>query len=393
MTTQEAEIASTSSTSKLSVPALTAMVVGSMVGAGVFTLPQRFAAHTGVLGAIIAWVIAGAGMLMLAFVFQSLAVRKPKLDNGVYVYARGGLRQVSRLPVRHRFLGERVRRQHVLLDPDHLDPETTDPGLRRRRHDLGDPRLLGVRLGLLFPDHAGCQGGRRDQRDRHRGEDHPAPPLRGRRDLRVQAGCVRRQLHRRLQRRWSQPVRAGAGDDAGHGLRVPRDRGGERVLAVRQEARGCRPRHRSRIPLRARPLRDGVDHLVRDPPAVRARPPPPALRRQRAGGRRRPLGRLVHQRRTDHLRARRLPRVEPDGSRGPLRCRQGQGPPRLPGKPDQEGGARKRTHPHHPLHPAPAGHRLLLRGRPRLHARPHGRAVADAVRPRRRVRVEDHHHP
>ena len=90
MTTQEADIASTSSTSKLSVPALTAMVVGSMVGAGVFTLPQRFAAHTGVLGAIIAWVIAGAGMLMLAFVFQSLAVRKPKLDNGVYVYARAG---------------------------------------------------------------------------------------------------------------------------------------------------------------------------------------------------------------------------------------------------------------------------------------------------------------
>ena len=78
------------STNKLSVPALTAMVVGSMVGAGVFTLPQRFAAQTGVLGAIIAWAIAGAGMLMLALVFQSLAVRKPQLDNGVYVYARAG---------------------------------------------------------------------------------------------------------------------------------------------------------------------------------------------------------------------------------------------------------------------------------------------------------------
>lgn len=75
---------------KLSVPALTAMVVGSMVGAGVFTLPQRFASQTGVYGAVIAWAIAGAGMLMLAFVFQSLAVRKPNLDNGVYVYARTG---------------------------------------------------------------------------------------------------------------------------------------------------------------------------------------------------------------------------------------------------------------------------------------------------------------
>ncbi|MEV0891666.1 basic amino acid/polyamine antiporter [Promicromonospora sp. NPDC050262] len=77
-------------TAKLSLPALTAMVVGSMVGAGVFQLPARFASETGVYGALIAWAIAGLGMLMLAFVFQSLAVRKPTLDNGVYVYAREG---------------------------------------------------------------------------------------------------------------------------------------------------------------------------------------------------------------------------------------------------------------------------------------------------------------
>jgi len=77
-------------TSKLSLPALTAMVVGSMVGAGVFQLPARFASQTGVSGALIAWAIAGLGMLTLALVFQTLAVRKPKLDNGVYVYAREG---------------------------------------------------------------------------------------------------------------------------------------------------------------------------------------------------------------------------------------------------------------------------------------------------------------
>ena len=76
--------------SKLSLPALTAMVVGSMVGAGVFQLPARFAGETGVYGALIAWTVAGLGMLMLAFVFQTLAVRKPDLDNGVYVYARAG---------------------------------------------------------------------------------------------------------------------------------------------------------------------------------------------------------------------------------------------------------------------------------------------------------------
>ena len=75
---------------KLSLLALTAMVVGSMVGAGVFQLPARFATQTGVYGALIAWTIAGVGMLTLAFVFQALAVRKPQLDNGVYVYARAG---------------------------------------------------------------------------------------------------------------------------------------------------------------------------------------------------------------------------------------------------------------------------------------------------------------
>ncbi|MEU4744929.1 basic amino acid/polyamine antiporter [Actinosynnema sp. NPDC023658] len=69
---------------------LTAMVVGSMVGAGVFSLPRNFAQATGVLGAAIAWAVAGVGMLMLAFVFQTLAVRKPELDAGVYAYAKAG---------------------------------------------------------------------------------------------------------------------------------------------------------------------------------------------------------------------------------------------------------------------------------------------------------------
>ncbi|MRG61245.1 amino acid permease [Agromyces sp. CFH 90414] len=77
-------------TVRLGVPTLTAMVVGSMVGAGVFSLPATFAAETGVLGAIIAWAIAGVGMLMLALAFQTLAVRRPQLDAGVYAYAKAG---------------------------------------------------------------------------------------------------------------------------------------------------------------------------------------------------------------------------------------------------------------------------------------------------------------
>ncbi|WP_406425216.1 basic amino acid/polyamine antiporter [Streptomyces sp. NBC_01589] len=75
---------------KLTLFTLTTMVVGSMVGAGVFSLPRRFAEETGVAGALISWVIAGIGMLMLAFVFQALAVRRPDLDAGVYAYAKAG---------------------------------------------------------------------------------------------------------------------------------------------------------------------------------------------------------------------------------------------------------------------------------------------------------------
>lgn len=75
---------------KVSLPTLTAMVVGSMIGSGVFLLPRRFGTETGVAGALIAWTVAGAGMLMLAFVFQRLATRKPELDAGIFTYAKAG---------------------------------------------------------------------------------------------------------------------------------------------------------------------------------------------------------------------------------------------------------------------------------------------------------------
>ncbi|TPM93805.1 MULTISPECIES: basic amino acid/polyamine antiporter [unclassified Mesorhizobium] len=75
---------------KFSIWTLTAMVVGSMVGAGIFSLPQAFGRETGPFGAMIAWAIAGVGMLMLAFVFQTLSLRKPDLDAGVYAYAKAG---------------------------------------------------------------------------------------------------------------------------------------------------------------------------------------------------------------------------------------------------------------------------------------------------------------
>ncbi|MCP3717860.1 basic amino acid/polyamine antiporter [Paraburkholderia sp. CNPSo 3281] len=75
---------------KMSRVQLTAMVVGGMVGAGIFSLPRTFANATGPVGAAIAWLVAGVGMYTLARVFQALAERKPNLDAGVFVYAKEG---------------------------------------------------------------------------------------------------------------------------------------------------------------------------------------------------------------------------------------------------------------------------------------------------------------
>jgi arginine:ornithine antiporter / lysine permease len=88
--TAAGSIASAGTAQKFSLFALTGMVVGSMVGAGIFSLPRTFGTATGPFGAIVAWCIAGGGMYLLARVFQTLAERKPDLDAGVYAYAKAG---------------------------------------------------------------------------------------------------------------------------------------------------------------------------------------------------------------------------------------------------------------------------------------------------------------
>jgi arginine:ornithine antiporter/lysine permease len=72
-------------------PTLVSLIVGSCVGAGIFALPQNISAVASPGAAVIGWVVTGIGMLCVAFVFQALAHRKPKLDSGVYSYVRGGL--------------------------------------------------------------------------------------------------------------------------------------------------------------------------------------------------------------------------------------------------------------------------------------------------------------
>ncbi len=81
---------STPATTTVSTLTLSTLVVGSMVGAGVFSLPGTFSAQTGVAGSLVAWAVAGTGMFLLTLVFQRLAARRPHLDAGVYSYARAG---------------------------------------------------------------------------------------------------------------------------------------------------------------------------------------------------------------------------------------------------------------------------------------------------------------
>ena len=62
------------------------MVIGSMIGAGIFSFLRTFGAATGPFRAI----IAGGGMDVLARLSQSLAERKPDLDPDACAYARAG---------------------------------------------------------------------------------------------------------------------------------------------------------------------------------------------------------------------------------------------------------------------------------------------------------------
>jgi amino acid permease-like protein len=75
---------------KLTLLPLTALVVGSMIGGGVFNLPSDMSRGASPGAIVIGWVITGIGMLMLAFVYQTLAVRKPNLNAGPYAYAKAG---------------------------------------------------------------------------------------------------------------------------------------------------------------------------------------------------------------------------------------------------------------------------------------------------------------
>ena len=78
------------STAKIGLLSLTALVFSSMVGSGVFSLPQNMAAVANGQALLMAWLITGVGILFLAFALLFLTRQRPDLDGGIYNYAREG---------------------------------------------------------------------------------------------------------------------------------------------------------------------------------------------------------------------------------------------------------------------------------------------------------------
>ena len=75
---------------KLGLSALTALVLSSMLGAGVFSLLQNMAAVASPSALLIGWAITGVGILFLAFAMLLLTRIRPDLDGGIFTYAREG---------------------------------------------------------------------------------------------------------------------------------------------------------------------------------------------------------------------------------------------------------------------------------------------------------------
>src|SRR5581483_3574693 len=64
----------------------TALVIGNMIGSGVFLLPASLASAAGPIS-IVAWLVTGVGALALALVFANLGRAFPR-TGGPYAYAR-----------------------------------------------------------------------------------------------------------------------------------------------------------------------------------------------------------------------------------------------------------------------------------------------------------------
>ncbi len=75
---------------KLGIAGLCGLVVSSMMGSGVFSLPQNMASAAPADAVLTAWLITGLGMFFIAKTFRILSNIKPHLTAGIFAYARDG---------------------------------------------------------------------------------------------------------------------------------------------------------------------------------------------------------------------------------------------------------------------------------------------------------------
>ncbi len=64
----------------------TALVVGNMIGSGIFLLPASLAAFGGI--SLIGWLVASGGAILLAIVFGNLSRLVPNVNGGPYAYTK-----------------------------------------------------------------------------------------------------------------------------------------------------------------------------------------------------------------------------------------------------------------------------------------------------------------
>lgn len=74
----------------LGVFALAAIVVSSMIGGGIYSLPQNMAAGASAGAVLLAWLITGIGVYFIVNTFRILSAAKPDLTAGIYMYSRAG---------------------------------------------------------------------------------------------------------------------------------------------------------------------------------------------------------------------------------------------------------------------------------------------------------------
>ncbi len=79
-----------SAAKKLGAMGLAAIVVSSMVGGGIYSLPKNMAAGAGAGAVILAWIVTGIGIYFIANTFKTLAVARPDLTAGIYMYSKAG---------------------------------------------------------------------------------------------------------------------------------------------------------------------------------------------------------------------------------------------------------------------------------------------------------------